>query len=148
MPPDTLHKNTEKVCYSGDMPKFKFGKLVRDKIVDHQIASGAIPTYRSLSNSEHKVALVEKIIEEAQEILQAGESEVAAEIADVQQAIDDLREKFGLSANDITGAQALKNDKNGAFKKGIYVEHVEVPADDDWVAYYKKNADRYPEITN
>jgi hypothetical protein len=27
------------------MPRFKFSKLVRDKIVDHQIASGANPVY-------------------------------------------------------------------------------------------------------
>jgi predicted house-cleaning noncanonical NTP pyrophosphatase (MazG superfamily) len=128
------------------MPKFKFGKLVRDKIVDRQIASGAKPQYRMLNEAEHKVALVEKIIEEAHEILQAGEAEVAAEIADVQQAIDDLKEKFGLSAADIASAQTAKNDKNGAFKKGIYVEHVEVDDSDEWVDYYKKNADRYPEI--
>jgi predicted house-cleaning noncanonical NTP pyrophosphatase (MazG superfamily) len=128
------------------MRKFKFGKLVRDKIIDHQIATGAKPSYRILSDSEHKTALVDKIIEEATEILQAGEKEVAAEIADVQQAIDDLKEKFGLSADDIAGAQAAKNDKNGAFKKGIYVEHVEVADEDRWIDYFTQNAGRYPEI--
>ncbi len=128
------------------MPKYKFGKLVRDKIVDHQLAAGAKPVYRTLDDTEHKSALVDKIIEEAREILQASEADVAAEIADVQQAIDDLREKLGLSSAKVTEMQAAKNEKNGAFKKGIYVEHVEVPPDDDWVAYYKKNADRYPEI--
>lgn len=50
------------------MPKFKFAKLVRDKIVEHQIASGATPTYRQLSPDEHKNELIKKIIEESQEI--------------------------------------------------------------------------------
>jgi predicted house-cleaning noncanonical NTP pyrophosphatase (MazG superfamily) len=128
------------------MPKFKFAKLVRDKIVDHQIASGAQPTYRQLSDEEHKKELIKKIQEEAQEIAEASADEVAAEIADVQQAIDDLKEKYGLTSQDVATAQAAKNAKNGAFKKGLYVESVEVAEDNSWTDYYRQNADRYPEI--
>jgi len=127
------------------MPKFKFSKLVRDKIVDHQIASGAQPTYRQLNDEEHKKELIKKIQEEALEIAEAPADEIAAEIADVQQALDDLKEKYGLSDQDITQAQAAKNTKNGAFKKGLYVESVEVAEDNAWTNYYRQNADRYPE---
>lgn len=128
------------------MPKFKFGKLVRDKIVEHQIASGAKPSYRKLSANEHKQELVNKIVEEAKEIVQAQPSEVVAEIADVQQAIDDLKEKYGLTDEDVKRAQKLKNDKNGAFKEGLFIDHVEVAPDDKWAQYYRENPDRYPEI--
>jgi hypothetical protein len=68
------------------------------------------------------------------------------EIADVQQALDDLKEKCGLTSEDIAKAQAQKNEKNGAFKKGLYVDYVEVDSDSEWAAYYRDNADRYPEI--
>ena len=128
------------------MPKFKFHKLVRDKIVDHQIASGAIPHYHKLSDDQHKEELVHKVIEEAKEILNAGENEIASEIADIQQAIDDLKEKLGLSDNDVRVAQNTKNIKNGPFKKGIFVDYVEVDDNDAWAVYYRKHADRYPEI--
>jgi predicted house-cleaning noncanonical NTP pyrophosphatase (MazG superfamily) len=128
------------------MPKFKFSKLVRDKIVDHQIASGAKPHFRQLNIDEHKQELVNKIVEEAKEITQATPGEIAAEIADVQQAVDDLKELYGLTNEDITKAQGLKNDKNGAFQKGLFIDYVEVDANDQWVSYYRKNADRYPEI--
>ena len=128
------------------MPKFKFGKLVRDKIVEHQLASGAKPVYRQLDATEHQHALVHKVIEEALEIVGAEADAVAAEIADVQQALDDLIEKVGLSKADIAQAQAQKNEKNGAFKKGLFIEYVEVADDDAWADYYRKNADRYPEI--
>jgi predicted house-cleaning noncanonical NTP pyrophosphatase (MazG superfamily) len=128
------------------MPKFQFAKLVRDKIVDHQINSGAKPSYRILDDEEHKSALVDKIIEEAREITQASTEDVAAEIADVQQAIDDLKEKCNLTDQDIKAAQDAKNNKNGAFKKGLFVEHVEVKEEDNWAIYYRENADRYPEI--
>lgn len=128
------------------MPRFKFAKLVRDKIVDHQLASGAKPSFRKLSPDEHKQELINKIVEEAKEMAQARPEEIAAEIADVQQAIDDLKELHGLTDADIAKAQNEKNEKNGAFKKGIYIDYVEVDVDDQWVDYYRKNADRYPEI--
>jgi predicted house-cleaning noncanonical NTP pyrophosphatase (MazG superfamily) len=128
------------------MPKFKFAKLVRDKIIDHQLTTGAITTYRQLDPNEHKNELVNKIIEESQEITQAKPEEIAMEIADVQQALDDLKEKCGFTNEDIAKAQAMKNEKNGAFKKGLYIDYVEVADDSEWAAYYRDNADRYPEI--
>lgn len=128
------------------MPKFQFAKLVRDKIVEHQLNSGARPSYRQLSPDQHKEELVKKIIEESQELSQARPEEIAMEIADVQQALDDLKEQHGLTDKDISKAQAAKNRKNGAFKKGVYVDYVEVDNNNDWAAYYRKNADRYPEI--
>lgn len=128
------------------MPKFKFAKLVRDKIVDHQIASGAKPTYHQLDTEAHKRELVNKIIEEVTEITKASSEEIAAEIADVQQALDDLKQKYGLTDQQIKAAQTRKNEKNGAFKKGLFIEYVEVDEKDRWAGYYRKHADRYPEI--
>ena len=128
------------------MPTFKFNKLVRDKIVEHQLASGSKPRYHQLDEGQHKAALVNKIIEEAQEILVASQADVADEIADVQQAIDDLKEKFGLSNSDIAKAQKAKNAKNGSFKNGTFIDEVEVVENDAWVTYYRQNVDRYPEI--
>ncbi|HSH31304.1 MAG TPA: nucleoside triphosphate pyrophosphohydrolase [Candidatus Saccharimonadales bacterium] len=112
------------------MPKFGFNKLVRDKIVDQQIKSGSRPRYRLLDKTEHKSCLVKKIIEEAREIVAAPADDLAGEIADVQQAIDDLKELLGLSDAAVAQAQALKNATSGPFKKGIYVESVEVSEDD------------------
>lgn len=128
------------------MPKFKFSKLVRDKIVDHQIASGAQPSFRQLSPEEHKQELVNKIIEEAKEITLTSPEEVAGEIADVQQAIDDLRNLYKLTAQDVADAQNKKNNKNGPFKKGLFIEYVELKDDNRWADYCRKNPDRYPEL--
>jgi predicted house-cleaning noncanonical NTP pyrophosphatase (MazG superfamily) len=128
------------------MLTFKFGKLVRDKIVAQQQASGAQPKYRQLNHEEHKTALIAKIIEEAQEILQAEPGAVAAEIADVQQAIDDLIEKLKLTVEEVKLAQEAKHDKNGGFADGTYIEHVAVDENDPWVAYYEQNSERYPRV--
>lgn len=128
------------------MLKFKFSKLVRDKIIDHQINSGSLPHYRYLSDKEHKQQLVEKIIEEAKEITQAKQKELASEIADVQQALDDLIAKYGLTKKDVINAQKIKLDKNGAFKKGLFIDYVEIDKSDKWVEYYRKNSKPSPEI--
>lgn len=133
-------------CYSTNMPKFKFEKLVRDKVVENQIATGAKPQFHKLSNKRHKQELVKKIIEEAQEITEASQDKVASEIADVQQAIDDLKEKYGLTDEDIAKAQKAKNKKSGAFKEGIYVDYIELDSSDKWVEYFRKNSDRYQEL--
>lgn len=82
------------------------------------------------------------VMEESQEIIHAKPEEVAMEIADVQQALDDLKELYGLTTKDILQAQTVKNEKNGAFKKGIYIDYVEVDGNSDWAVYYRKNADR------
>ena len=128
------------------MPKFKFDKLVRDKIVDHQIASGAKPKYRKLTKKELAKELSIKIAEESMEIIEAKPKDRVSEIADVQQAIDDLKAIYNLTDGEVKLAQKYKRDKNGAFKKGIYMEYVEVNEKDEWVKYYRKNAKRYPEI--
>lgn len=129
------------------MPKFILNKLVRDKIVEHQLALGSKPQYRLLDDSQHKEALANKIIEETREILNSDEEKVASEIADVQQALDDLKEKFGVSDADVAKIQKIKNQKNGPFKKGIYIEQLEVAENDrKWTEYYRKDPARFPEI--
>ncbi len=127
------------------MLKFKFAKLVRDKIVEQQLASGAKPNCRQLSAEEHATELVNKIVEEAKEI-PIGTDKTAAEIADVQQAIDDLMKLLAVSKANVKAEQTKKYQKNGGFEKGLYVEYLEVAETDPWVKYFRDNADRYPEI--
>lgn len=128
------------------MRSFQFSKLVRDKIVSQQQDSGAVSHYRTLSKDEHKHELVKKIIEEVKEVTEATKEDVASEIADVQQALDDLKAIYGIDSAELSREQARKNEKAGAFSQGLFVEYVEVDDENPWVDYYLKNADRYPEI--
>ena len=128
------------------MPKFRFNKLVRNKIIDHQIKAGGKPDYRTLSDQEHVTELIKKISEETAEIAEATPDQLASEIADVQQALDDLKKKLNVSDKQVRAAQTAKNDKNGSFDQGIYIESVDVNEDDPWVGYYRQNPARYPEI--
>lgn len=111
-----------------------------------QIAQGSKPVYRQLDDAEQKRELTNKIIEEAEELLAADEPDIIGEIADLQQLLDDLCAKYGLSKQDVAREQQLKTEKYGAFQDGIFVEEVEIAEENSWVAYYRKNPDRYPEI--
>jgi predicted house-cleaning noncanonical NTP pyrophosphatase (MazG superfamily) len=121
------------------MPRFKLNKLVRDKIVEHQLASGAKPHYHKLDPETLKIELVNKIIEEAREVSAAEPAQVAAEIADIQQAVDDLMAEFSLTKDEIKQAQQNKKNRNGGFKQGHYVSYVDIDEDNQWTEYYRTN---------
>lgn len=127
------------------MPTFKFAKLVRDKIVDQQIASGATPTYRLLTPAEHKHELLNKLIEEAREVEESSAEEVVDELADLQQIIDDLRALYTLHASDVAAAQKRKKERSGGFTQGLYIESLELDEGNQWVAYYRRHGERYKE---
>ncbi|KKR29861.1 MAG: hypothetical protein UT61_C0020G0009 [Candidatus Woesebacteria bacterium GW2011_GWA1_39_8] len=128
------------------MKKFKFEKLVRDKIVEGIKKSGGKPKFRTLSKHKYIKELKRKLIEEAQELPLKDKRELVKEIADVQEVLDNLIDVLGISKKELKNLQREKNKKAGSFKKRHYISHVELKKDDEWVTYYKSNADRYPEI--
>jgi len=128
------------------MLRFALNKLIRDKIVDQQLAEGSKPKYRVLSRKEHLQELIKKLPEEGGEITSATPEKVASEIADVQQVLDDIMALLGISPEEVRREQARKNQKFGAFKKGIFIEHIDIDESIPWVAHYRDNPDRYPEI--
>lgn len=128
------------------MPQYKFDRLVRDNIVKAIQASGGTAKYKVLDKNELKLALVEKVIEEAKEIAAAKDDDLASEIADVQQAIDDLIQLCGKTEHQIKQAKNRKSEKAGDFKKGYYVYYADVNDDNVWVEYYENNPNKYPKI--
>jgi len=129
------------------MRKFKFDKLVRDKIVDGIKEAGNIPHYKKLSNKAFVEELKKKILEEALEIPKTKDkAELVEELADLKEIIDSLLKSLAVSKKEIQIIQKEKNKKRGAFKKQLYIDFVEVADDSEWVAYYLKNPDKYPQI--
>lgn len=128
------------------MLRFIFNKLVRDKILADQLAEGSKPKHRALSKKEHLQELIKKLPEEGGEIASAAPEKVASEIADVQQVLDDITELLGVSPEEVRREQDRKNEKFGPFKKGVFIEHVDIDENNPWVAHYRDNPDRYLEI--
>jgi hypoxanthine-DNA glycosylase len=126
--------------------RFKFTKLVRDKIVSDIIANGNYPHWKTLSHEEYLKELKKKILEESQEILNANDKELLEEIADVQEIIDNLVIALGKTKRDLTLQQKIKNTKRGSFKRREYIEYVDVPDNDKVIQFYLGHSDKYPEI--
>ncbi len=132
------------------MPKFVFDKLIRDKILQLHIDAGHTVDYKELSGVELKDKLRAKLHEESDEIpiREMGDDEIIEEIADVQQVLDDLKRTYDITDDQVQSAQQAKYNKKGGFANGIFIESVTLPESDEWVAYYRKSPEKYPEVTH
>ena len=64
-----------------------YDKLVRDRIIDIIIANGESPVYHTLSDEEYLKELHKKLIEEANEFVEADNPEELADLLEVVYAI-------------------------------------------------------------
>jgi predicted house-cleaning noncanonical NTP pyrophosphatase (MazG superfamily) len=129
------------------MPKFILHKLVRDKLVQEYETLHQNPVYMPLTHPQHLEALKRKVLEELTEVpLDSSVEQFEKEIADVQQAINDLITVKGGSADAIKGIQQKKFEKKGGFTGGTFLESLELAEDDPWTTYYRDTADRHKEV--
>lgn len=129
------------------MPEFKLNKLVRDKLPYDYKKLGQVAKYKELTLAEHEAELINKLIEEADEMKAVGSiDEIKSEIADVQQALDDLIKLYDINPIEISKIQQKKFDKKGGFSNGFFVETIKLNDDDEWVSYYRANSDIFPEV--
>lgn len=128
------------------MPTFYLNKLVRDKLRGIYANIGQKAKYRKLSSHEHKIQLVNKIVEEAKEIdVNSNVLEITDEIADIRQVLDDMMSLYGISEEQVKTTQRISFDKKGGFIGATYVETLQLEDDDNWVDYYRKRPDIFPE---
>lgn len=100
-----------------------YNKLVRNKIPDIIKADGQVPTTRILNEDEYKKSLLNKLVEEAREVLESNGS--IEELADVMQVLADIRQEFNIAGADIESARISKEAKRGGFDQRIFLEQVE-----------------------
>lgn len=129
------------------MPTFYYNKLVRDNIVGWHIKRGHIPDAVELRGVDLKQALKNKLYEEIAElpIQEQADDEVKAELADLQQVLDDLRAEYGVTVKELNQVKRAKKAKKGGFRKGWYVKSVTMPEDDEWTQYCREQPYKYHE---
>ncbi len=130
------------------MPTFKLNKLVRDKLPAVYESIGQKAKLKLLSKDEHATALIDKIIEEAGELRgpTITKEKFTNEIGDLQQAIDDLMELKDITPEDVAKSQEAAKNEKGSFSQGAYIETLELQAEDTWIAYYRAEPEKYPEL--
>lgn len=127
------------------MPRFYLQKLVRDKLRQEYAALGQEAHYRKLSKTELLLALKQKLREELNELDPTNPESVSSESADILQALEDLWAMHDLFTTDIEAKKREKFAKKGGFAGGTFVDVLELQEDDEWVGYYRKEPQRFPE---
>jgi predicted house-cleaning noncanonical NTP pyrophosphatase (MazG superfamily) len=127
-----------------NMRTFRLNKLVRDKIVESTQQQGGTVKFRILKGDELTKALLTKLIEEANELKSSDLS--IGELADLKELVEALAAHLGTSANGLSKSQTEKKRRNGAFKKGHFINTITLPTDNKWAKYYAADPKRFPEI--
>jgi predicted house-cleaning noncanonical NTP pyrophosphatase (MazG superfamily) len=128
------------------MRTFQFNKLVRDKIKGYYSTSGNKVTLKKLNKKEFLSEIKNKLFEELQELKLDNKKEILSEVADIQELIDCLLETSHIKKAEVVKEQREKNKKNGAFKNRDFIWTVEVTDTYEWVPYFLKYPNKYPEI--
>ena len=99
--------------------KKEYHKLIRDKIPDIIQQSGLKCETLTLSESEYRQSLRQKVVEEAQEIAAVDDENLITELADIYEVIDAIMEAYGINRELIIAEQMRRRNERGGFQKGI-----------------------------
>ncbi len=128
------------------MRKFKFEKLVRDKIEKRIKSRGANVDSFVLDDKQYIEELKNKLLEETKEFVSAERKKLIEELADVQEVINYLLLTLDVDKEKLEEKQRAKIKERGSFNRRIYIRSVEVQNDDPWVDYYSSRPHKYPEV--
>ncbi|WP_099517149.1 nucleoside triphosphate pyrophosphohydrolase [Paenibacillus sp. BIHB 4019] len=102
-----------------------YNKLVRDNIPQIIQASGKQFSSRVLNTAEYEIALKEKIQEELNEFLEAGDQEEQLEeLADLLEVIYSFAHSKGIGREQMELIRERKKDERGGFYKRICLMNV------------------------
>lgn len=104
----------------------KYQKLVRDKIPEIIRENGEVPVTKELKGEQYKQALMDKLLEEASEVVEAGiHEELIKEIGDVQEVLAAIVKAHGLDSDEIEKLRRERAESRGAFDAGVYLQTVD-----------------------
>jgi len=99
--------------------KKEYHKLVRDRIPEILLEAGLDFEIVTLSETDYRQALRQKIIEEAQEVAESDAEHLLTELADLSEAIEALIKTYGISSKAVKKKQTERRIERGGFKQRI-----------------------------
>lgn len=131
------------------MPKtFLFDKLVRDKVVTRMKAIGAVVKLKNIaSDTQLDYYCRKKIVEEALELSEANSaSDKLEELADLLEVIESYIKIVSIDEQELKKIKDHKNKERGGFKEAIIIQDVTLDEENDFIGYFEKDPNKYPEI--
>ena len=98
------------------------GKLVRDRIPQIIAADGRSAEVRVLDGPAYETALLDKLLEEAQELREASPEQRLEEAADVYEVLLAVADLSGLSIDDVASRADVKRAERGGFRERLWLE--------------------------
>jgi predicted house-cleaning noncanonical NTP pyrophosphatase (MazG superfamily) len=105
--------------------RIAYGKLVRDGVPEVIRGSGRACATEVLAERDYRRALLEKLVEEAQEAAAAGPDGLPGELADVCEVLDAILEAYAISRPVVQARQAEKRRQRGGFQRRLRLLWVE-----------------------
>ena len=127
--------------------RFIFNKLIRDKLPDIMRKRNIDVFDYVMEQEEYIQELKRKLLEEAQEVIDAkSESDIAEEIADVFEVAYALADAYGINYDQIEQARLHKKELRGGFDGKVYSTYIEMDMHNKESAYYLARPEKYPEM--
>ncbi|MFA4954054.1 MAG: nucleoside triphosphate pyrophosphohydrolase [Patescibacteria group bacterium] len=105
-----------------------YGKLVRDLVPAIMVLNGAVPRVRCLNDEEYLLALRDKAVEEAQELVAAQNREqILQELVDLSEVIQALCRAYGFSVEELEATRQRKRQERGGFDGKFFLESADEP---------------------
>lgn len=132
-----------------NLRRYEFNKLIRSKIPSRMIDEGVEINKRELSHEEFLEQLKVKLMEEAQEVVDAKDKQqLLVELADVTEVIRAISLAHNITEQEIEAERLKKLEINGSFKKENYINFIEVKESNQVVIDYLENKDRPYKLVN
>lgn len=108
------------------MPIKTYQKLIRDKIPQFFAGPNKVFNTKVLDDSDFKVALRQKLLEESKEVLIAANKEdLINEIADILEVLNYLKSAESIADDEIETCRLHKKGERGGFDQKLFLESVE-----------------------
>lgn len=130
-------------AFATDDETIEFNKLVRDRIPEKIEAHGESAEVAKLEGEALLVALKNKLVEEAFEVMDAKSTEaISEEIADVVEVLYALEDALGLARSEVEELREAKKEKRGGFREGVMLLKTRLftPTSDQLVPEHKAGA--------
>ena len=110
------------------MTRTQYNKLIRDLIPEIIAADNCTAKISELSGAQFSLALKQKVVEEAMELLKAEtRDDILSEISDIQELIDTILSDKNIPKEELIISQDNKKNKRGSFDKKLFLEYIDSP---------------------
>jgi len=100
-----------------------YNKLIRDGVLKKIKDSWGTATSHIASDEEFEIKVKEKLVEEAQELIQAKTKEdIMNELGDICKISQEIMKLYAITEEELTEAMSKKDEKVGGFDQRIILE--------------------------